>query len=168
MILRNSIRWGLILGLSVVISTQVLTWMGYGLTNWFVGLTYLCVVICTWLGCRGIGLLKGREMTWKEAVVFLLAMIIIGRYIFQVYMFVYVFYIEPDWIEKVTEIWTDMMKDQGLTSEVIQQRIAFFHRAYLPWRMFSIEIFAIGLPQLALSLLVFGLRRWLKHRTLKQ
>ena len=43
--LKTILKWGLLLGASVALGTQILTWLGLGLTNWFLVLTYLLVVV---------------------------------------------------------------------------------------------------------------------------
>jgi hypothetical protein len=43
--LKSILKWGLFLGISISFGTQILTWFGLGITNWFVLLTYVLVII---------------------------------------------------------------------------------------------------------------------------
>ena len=162
--LRISIKWGVILGLSIVVGTQILTWLGYGLTNWFVAITYLAVIITVLYGSRNLRNTLREDFTMIKAMLAVLIMVIISRYIFQTYMFIYINYIEPDWIEKVSEIWTEMLQEKNVAAEQIQQKISTFHRAYEPLNMFTVEIIYIGLSQIILGCIVAGSYKWLSSR----
>ena len=61
-------------------------------------------------------------------------------------------YIDPEWVERVAELWTNMMQEDGLTSEKINPQITAFRKAYEPLQMFTVELVKYGFPQFILGL----------------
>lgn len=154
MVLQRSIKWGIYLGLVVVAGTQILTWLGLGLTNWFVGLTYVAVIICIALGLRAFKKSLGSKIPFGKAILFVLLTILISRIIFQLYMFIYVNYLDPNWIEMVAESWTKTMQEASVAEEVINKRIDRFRQAYEPISMFTITLIQYAIPQFILGFIV--------------
>lgn len=153
MALNTSIKWGIILGLAVSLGTQILTWLGLGLTNWFVGLTYVLVIVAVIMGARELKRANNDQLSFGNAALAVLIIVLIGRVLFQLYMFAYTRYIDPEWVNQVAEVWTQMMQDKGDTVEKINQQIAAFRRAYETGPMFSVELIKYAIPQLILGLI---------------
>ena len=154
MLLQRSIKWGIYLGLIVVVGTQILTWLGLGLTNWFVGLTYLAVIVCIALGLKEFKKSLEGKIPFGKAILFVLLTILISRIIFQFYMFIYVNYIDPNWIEMVAESWTKTMQEANVTADLINKRIDSFRQAYKPIYMFTISLIQYAIPQFILGFIV--------------
>ena len=144
---------GLILGLSISMTTQILTWMGLGLTQWFVFFTYLLIVVFIITTQRRVWLQNNKSLSLYRAFLTVFLMVIISRYVFQFYMFCYTTYIEPGWVNKVSDYWTNLMLGEGKTIDYIDTQIESFRNSYRPINMFTIEIIRYGLGQMIIGLL---------------
>ncbi len=152
--MKSSIKWGFILGIAVVAGTQILTWAGLGLSNWFVALTYLLVVLIVGLGLKDLKIRLGGKLKFPTAALAVLIIILISRIIFQLYMFIYTQYIDPDWVNAVAATWTDSMTNANISSELVADRIDAFRKSYEPLSMFTVQIINFGIPQIILGLIV--------------
>lgn len=152
--MKSNIKWGLILGIAVVAGTQILTWAGLGLSNWFVGLTYILVVLIVGLGLRELKIIRDGKLKFPAAALAVVIIILISRIIFQLYMFIYTQYIDPEWVNAVADTWTDSMTNANISVDIIAKRIAGFRKSYEPLSMFTIQIINFGLPQIVLGLIV--------------
>lgn len=160
--LDTNIKWGIYLGLSVSLATQILTWFGLGLTNWFVFVTYLLVVLCIAWVCNMLKKKNGNQLKFSTALISVLIIVIISRFIFQGYMWVYTRYADPEWVNQVSLIWTDILKEENTPSDKIDQQIQAFIKSYETLPMFTIEVFKYAIPQLVLGVvtsLFFVLRK---------
>jgi hypothetical protein len=149
--MKTYIKWGVLLGLATSIGTQILTWLGLGLTNWFVMLTYIMVVLFVFMGLKNIKSENGGSLSFGRAFIAIAVIILVSRLIFQVYMYVYVHHIDPGWIAMVEEKWRLMMQEANVSEEVITQRMVGFRKAYEPLQMFSTELIKYGMPQYILG-----------------
>ena len=162
--IKISLKWGIILGLTISIGTQVLTWLGLGLTNWYVAITYVAVIVMTFLAAKNQIKALGSKFTYLKALMSVLVIIIVSRYIFQFYMYIYISYIEPTWVDTVSDMWTKMMHDQNVETEVLQKRISSFRKAWQPLNIFTVEIVYIGLSQFILGSIVTSVYKWISSR----
>ena len=153
MLFKTSFKWGVFLGLALVIGTQILTWLGLGVTNWFAVLTFLLVIVFVALGLGNIKRANEGKLTFVNAALAVLMIVLISRYVFQLYMFVYINFIDPNWVNQVAETWTDSMKAGNVPVERIDRTIAAFRRAWEPVPMFTVQIFVMAIPQLILGLI---------------
>lgn len=154
MIIKNGLKWGVYLGMTLVIGTQILTWLGLGLTNWFVGLTFVSIIVIVSLSTANIKKINDDKLPFKTAALLVAIMILVSSYIFQLYMFIYINYIDPGWTEMVAESWTNTMQESELSSEVIHSRIESFRKSYKPLNMFTTEILRYGIVQFIIGLIV--------------
>ena len=154
MLVKNSILWGVYLGIALALGTQLLTWAGLGLTNWFVLLTYILVILFTAISLGKLKKADNGKLSFGKAALSVFIIILISRIIFQFYMFIYVNYIDPEWLDKVAEIWTQSMQESKLSSEEIEKNIARFRQSYQTSAMFTLEIFRYGASQFILGILV--------------
>jgi hypothetical protein len=152
MIARTSIKWGVFLGAALVIGTQILTWAGLGLTNWFVLLTYFLVIVFMALNFKELKVQLDGVLTFPNVLISIVLIVLISRLIFQIYMFVYTNYVDPNWVNTVAEYWTEKMRADNLTPEQIDQQIDLFRKAYVPLNMFTSELIFLGLPQMFLGM----------------
>jgi len=153
-LIRHSLKFGLWLGLSISAGTQILTWMGLGLTNWFVFLTYLLIIVFGFLSTRKWWVNNDRSIGFLKVLLSCFILIVASRYIFQGYMYGYTRYINPDWINEVVVIYADMLKMYDLSDAVIQDRIDAFRQSYSATSMFGIEIIRFGISQWILCVMV--------------
>ena len=154
MIAKTSARWGILLGLALVTGTQILTWAGLGLTNWFIFLTYFWVILFMILAFRDLKAKNEGKLIFKNVLLPIVIIVLISRLIFQIYMFIYINYVDPTWVETVAESWTQTMTETGVDAETIEKRIQFFRNAYVTQRMFTTELIAVGIPQMVLGIIV--------------
>ncbi len=148
------IKWGLLLGVAVALGTQILTWAGLGLTNWFLILTYVLVVAFSVLSL--IELKNRRETTFNflNAALTIAAIILISRLVFQTYMFVYTRYIEPTWVDTVAETWIATLQASDVDANGIEQQISSFRKSYETLPMFTSSLILYAIPQFVLGLIV--------------
>jgi len=154
MIVKTSIKWGIFLGLAVVIGTQILTWAGLGLTNWFVLLTFFCVILFIIFCLREIKSSLSGKISFGKAVLAVVILVLISRIIFQLYMFIYTQYIDPDWVNTVAESWTKTLQEANTPAEKIDKQINAFRKSYEPLSMFTIQLINYGLPQFVIGIIV--------------
>jgi hypothetical protein len=153
MMLKNNVISGLLLGLSVSLGTQILTWLGLGLTNWFVLLTYILVLGFVIITLRKQWIIQNDSLPFTKVLFGVFIIVLVSRYVFQLYMFLYINYVDPNWMNDVTIYWTQMLEDQGSPPEEIKASIDAFHKSYQPTRMFTVEIILYGFPQFILGML---------------
>ncbi|MBT8220087.1 MAG: DUF4199 domain-containing protein, partial [Bacteroidia bacterium] len=109
--LNTNIKWGIYLGLAVSAATQILTCMGLGLTNWFVFATYALVILCLILIFRILKKQNQGKLKFSTAIISTIIIVLVGRIIFQGYMWAYTNFVEPNWVNDVAEIWTNMLEE---------------------------------------------------------
>ena len=153
MMIKQKIKWGLLLGLSISLGTQILTWLGLGLTNLFVLLTYLLVAVFIFHALRKQRRSQQSISLW-EALITVLVLVIISRYVFQFFLFLYVNYFHPGWIAEVSKYWSELLAEKGTSQVLIDAQIKAFQDAYRPFNMFTIEIIRYGFAQIVLGLLI--------------
>ncbi len=153
MFAKKCVMWGILLGIALVVGTQILTWMGLGLSLWFVALTYSMVVMFIALGLRDFKRVNGGQLNFSAAFAFVIISILISRLIFQFYMYVYINYLQPDWVNNVADSWTSAMQEQGASEESIAERINTFRQAWTTSRMFTIELVFMAIPQFVLGVI---------------
>ena len=156
----SAIKGGVILGLILVIVTQILTWMGLGTSGWYVGLTYISVIVVAIFFVRLLMSLKDGQPSFMKMLIPLGILIIISRYIFQLYMYVYIHHIDPSWVDTIAATWTEMMIDKEMATDLMDTQIAGFRKAYETLPMFTTEIFKIAISQYVLGLMVAGIYYW--------
>jgi hypothetical protein len=145
--------WGLGLGAAVVLCIQILTWIGFGLSHLTWVLTWLLVMVFAVLAGKSLGRHLGDRPRFLQALVLLVVMILVGRVLYQTYMFVYINFVDPTWVNTVAEVWSAQLEDAGSSAEQIDQSIASFRKQWETRYVFTLGIVAYALPQLALGLL---------------
>ncbi len=150
---RKDLKTGLILGICISIATQILTWLGYGLTSMFVILTYILIVLFIIIAQRNHWLNRSKPIPFIKALISVLIIIIVSRYVFQLYMYIYITYIDPNWINDVSVYWTELLRESNTPQESIAKQIEGFKKAYQPSQMFTIEIIKYGFSQIILGLI---------------
>ncbi|MEM9544741.1 MAG: DUF4199 family protein [Bacteroidota bacterium] len=149
--MKEDILTGILLGVVISMGTQILTFLGLGLSNNFVLLTYVCVFIFILVAQRKHWHKTKDKIPFCKALLTVIVIIIISRYIFQTYMYIYVTFINTNWIQEVSEYWTQLLQESNTPQEAIGRQIQNFKRAYLPARMFTIEILRYGFSQIVLG-----------------
>ena len=165
----HSLKYGLWLGFFISAGTQVLTWIGLGLTNWFVLLTYLLVIVFGFVSTRKWWVNHHRSVTFLQVFLLCLILVVVSRYVFQGYMYIYTRYIDPEWINEVATIYSDMLRENNLSDSVIEVRIVAFRQSYKATSMFTFEIIRYGISQwvfcvLASIIFVFKSRKGVNLR----
>lgn len=145
---------GFLLGLAISIGTQILTWLGLGLTNWFVLLTYVLLAIFVFITLRKQWIAGNSSISFTTALTAVVIMVVVSRYVFQSYMYLYTNFIDPNWVSDVSNYWAQSLKDENIPQEEINETIKSFQQAYKPAQMFTIEIIKYGISQFILGLLI--------------
>ena len=154
MLIRKSAIYGLLLGIGLVVGTQILTWLGLGLTSWFMVLTFGLVIVFLTLGLRRLKQQSGGRLTMAKAALAVVVVILVSRFIFQLYMFAYINYFDPDWVNRVARTWSASMQEAELPADQIARRIESFRQAWKTLPMFTIEIVFVAIPQFVLGFLI--------------
>lgn len=156
-LLKHHLAWGAALGATVVLSIQVLTWVGLGLSHVTWILTYAWVVLFAIAAGRSLGRRVGRRPRFLQAALLLLVMILVSRVIYQAYMFVYINYVDPAWVETVARVWTEQLEQAGASPEQIERNIAGFRMQWETRYIFTLGIISYGIAQFVLGLVALGL-----------
>lgn len=162
---RTIAKWGIILGIAVSLGTQILTWIGLGLTNWFVLLTYVLVVVFVILSLKE---LKNRTKTtfnFLHAILSVIGIIVIARLLFQTYMYVHIHYIDPTWVETVASTWTKSLQETNVPANKIEQQIDSFRQSYETIPMFTSSLITYAVPQFVLGIIVSILYVFIDKKT---
>ncbi len=152
-LLKHHLYWGLGLGAAVALAIQILTWLGLGLSNLTWLLPWVLVVIFALLAGRSLGRRLGSRPRFLEALLLLLVMILVGRLIYQTYMWVYINYVDPSWVDTVAEVWSGQLAEAGATAAEIDDRISNFRRQWQTDFVFTLGLVAYTLPEIVLGLL---------------
>ena len=151
--IKENIKYGLFLGIATSFVTQVLTWLGLGTSNWFVLLTYILVIVFVFIVIRKQWV-KNNSITFLHAILIVSILILVSRYVFQLYMFIYTRYINPNWIDEVSIVWTEIMKENNASEIYISRQLSAFRKSYEPFSMFFIEVFKYGISQIILGVII--------------
>ncbi|NNK87744.1 MAG: DUF4199 domain-containing protein [Flavobacteriaceae bacterium] len=151
---KTIIKWGLLLGIAVALGTQILTWFGLGLTNWFILLTYILVIAFVILGLIDLKKQEEFKFNFLNAALIVIGIIILSRLIFQTYMFVYTRYIDPSWVETVAETWTISLQETNVAADVIESQISNFRKSYETLPMYTSSLIFLAIPQFIIGLII--------------
>lgn len=147
----HGVRFGAALGAAVVSAIQILTWVGLGLTVWTWISSYLLVVLFTALAGRAFLKRGSSPPGMVQTLLMVTAMVFVAKVMFQTYMFVYLNYVDPTWVETVAEFWEGQMRESGTDEERIVANISDFRNQ---WR--TRYIFTIGIVRYSVTELVLG------------
>ena len=156
-LLKHHLYWGLGLGAAVVLTIQVLTWLGLGLSNLTWILPWVLVVVFAVLAGKSLTKRLGARPRFLQAFLLLIVMILVGRIMFQTYMFIYINFVDPTWVDTVAEVWSGQLAESGATAEEIDKRITSFRRQWETSFVFTLGLVAYTLPQVVLGLLAMVL-----------
>lgn len=148
---QHSVRCGAALGAAMVVSVQVLTWLGLGLTGWVFGLNMVLLITTVSVAHRSYRRRSDHGMTFLEGVGIAAVMILLALLINQVYMLVYLTYIEPGWLDRVVEIRRELLMAGGNTADQIAPRLAAVRAGFTPLRMMTTGVIVPGLWQLLIA-----------------
>ncbi|NNF35056.1 MAG: DUF4199 domain-containing protein [Saprospiraceae bacterium] len=154
MYIKTALKSGLCLGIAQVVGTQILTWMGLGTSNWFPILMNILVIVFITLMLKQIKKAQGGKLKFLKALLHIVIAIVLAFYIFQLYMFIYINYIDPQWVENTASSWSQTMADNGVEQVDIDKRIDFFKNSYKPLSMFTIQVLNYGVPQIVVGAIV--------------
>jgi len=150
-LLKHHLYWGLGLGAAVVLTIQILTWMGLGLSNLTWILPWALVVVFALLAGKSLGRRLGTRPRFLQALLLLIAMILVARVVYQTYMFVYINFVDPTWVDTVAEVWSAQLEESGATAEQIDEQVASFRRQWETGFVFTLGLIAYTLPQLVVG-----------------
>ena len=153
MVINHTIRWGLTLGIATSMATQILTWVGLGLSQWFIIISLVFVAIAAFISSGQLKIKSNGWLTFKKALVNIVIMILIARVIFQIYMFIYTRFVDPEWVDNVSVSWSASMEASGMTAESIEQSIDQFRQSYETIPMFTTALITYAVPQFVVGLL---------------
>ena len=76
---------------------------------------------------------------------------------YQTYMFVYINFVDPTWVDTVAEVWSAQLEESGATAEQIDKRITNFRKQWETGFVFTLGLIAYALPEIVLGLLAMVL-----------
>jgi hypothetical protein len=151
--MKTIIKWGIILGLAVSLGTQILTWLGLGLTNWFLLLTYALLIMVLILVYKELKHQHEGKIGFGKVLLWVFGIILISRIVFQLYMFIYTRYIDPEWIDSVAEIWKTALETSSNSNELIETQLDNFRKSYETIPMFTTALLSYAIPQFVIGLI---------------
>ncbi len=166
--IKVGIKWGINMGLALVLATQILTWLGLGTSMWFIIINYVVVIIFLTLGIHSFSKLHPQNFNFNKSLGVVLIIVLLSRFIFQTYMYVYTTYADPMWIDNVAETWSQQLIEAEYSQEAIEQNIQAFRNSYRPANMFTIEIIKYGIPQIIIGTVIALIFLWRLKRTQQQ
>ena len=167
-LMQHHLLWGVGLGAAVVACIQILTWAGLGLSHLTWISTYLMVVLFAILAGRSLGRRLGERPRLLQAIVLMAVMILVSRVIYQTYMFVYINFVDPTWVDTVAEVWSAQLRDAGTADEQIDRQISHFRGQWETGYIFTLGIISYGIAQFILGLVavvISAVRPW-RRRTI--
>ncbi len=153
-IIQHANLWGIYLGVAVWLSTQILTWLGMGLINWFVILTCLPVILFAWFGFTNYLNTNDQKVGYLQGIFWTLIVIIMGHSVFQCYMFLYACYISQDRADNVVVMWADHLSTTSLSEEEFTKGIEGVRKPCEAIPIFTIEIVTYGLSQFVPAMMI--------------
>lgn len=165
--LKHDLPWGIGLGTAVVLCIQILTWVGLGLTHWTWVSTYAMVVVFSILGTRSLRKHLTVRPGFPRAALLIALMVLVSKLMEQTYMFVYINFVDPTWVETVAELWSGQLRDTGVSEARIARLIADFRHQWQTSYIFSLGILRYGIAQLILGLITATVvvQPWRKRST---
>ena len=166
-LLKHGLVWGLLLGFAISAGIQVLTWLGLGLTYWTWIATYLAVVVFAALSGRSLMARWQARLNLRQAAVLVVVMILVAKVIYQTYMFIYINFVDPAWVEMVAEVWEAQLRESGVPDGTIATYIADFRNQWETSYVFTLGLVSHTLPQFILgfvTMVLAAVQPWKKHR----
>ena len=150
---KHDLAWGLGLGAAVAASIQILTWLGLGLTHWTWISGWALAAVFGGLAARSLGRRIGERPRLGRAALLVLLMILAARVVEQLYMWIYIQFVEPGWVDRVAEVWTAQLREAGTPEERIARSIADFRNQWRTPYVFTLGIVRYSLPPYIVALL---------------
>ena len=151
---KTIVKWGILLGVAEVIGTQMLTWLGLGLTNWFIIMMHVLTIVFVILSLKDLKKQTESKINFLHAVILVFCIVLIARLIFQIYMFIYINYIDPMWLETVAISWTTTLQEQNYTQDQIGNTIESFRNSYKTIPMFTSALLMYAIPFIAEGIII--------------
>ena len=118
------------------------------------------------LGARSLRKRSAARPGVVRTVVLITLMILVSRVIYQTYMFVYLNFVDPTWVDTVAEVWSAQLRQAGAADEKIAMNIADFRNQWETGYIFSIGIIRWGIPQFILGLVAAAVSAvWSRRRS---
>lgn len=150
---KHDLLWGVWLGLAIVAAIQILTWVGLGLSNLTWISTWVLVAIFAVLGAKSLARRQGDRPKFLRVATMLVVMLLVSSLIYQTYMWVYINYIDPTWVDTVAEVWAAQLEEGGASADEIEKNITRFRKQWETKFVFTTGIVAYSLPPFLLGLL---------------
>jgi len=151
-IVKHRLLWGVYLGLAVVASTQLLTWMGLGLSHLTWISSWALTAVFAVLAARSFGRRLGERPGFPRVAGLLLVMILVGSLIYQTYMYLYINFVDPTWVDTVAEVWSAQLAEAGVSAEEIETGITRFRARWETPYVFTLGLVGYSLPPFLLGL----------------
>jgi hypothetical protein len=161
---KHHLLWGLWLGLASVACIQILTWVGLGLSNWTWILPWAAVAVFAALATRSLCARRGTRPGFLRIALMVALMVLTANLINQIYMFVYINFVDPSWVDTVADVWAEQLRDAGTSEEGIAERIARFRRQWETRYVFTLGLISYSLPPFLLGVVAGLLTAFLARR----
>lgn len=116
--LKHHLGRGLGLGAAMVAATQVLIWLGLGLTDWPLYVTVALTGLFAERGVHSLEQLLGERLLSGQVALMIGVMTLIAALLHQAFMFLHVTYVDPTWVDNVAGV---IEAERGLPSAVDYQ-----------------------------------------------
>lgn len=128
---------GLIVGILMVTSVYLLTFFNLGLTYWVLISTILIVLFGVYKAHVDFKLKNNDLLSIKTALLINIVIVLIGVFIQQLNMVIYINYIDTGWTDMVIDLRRNSMLESGMSETDIQQNVENFKNSSTPIRMLT-------------------------------
>ncbi len=150
---KNSMNWGLIVGIVLIIYSLLMYFLGLSLEKWVGYLSYLLIlggIIYSTIQYRDN--ILGGSITYGKALGFGTLVILFAAIVSAVYAYLFYAYIDPEMINKILEMTEEEMVNKGVSDEQIEMALEMQSKFMKPWLM---ALFSI--PSLTFMGFIFSL-----------
>ena len=150
---KNSMNWGLIIGIVLIIYSLLMYFLGFSLEKWVSYLSYLLIVggiVYSTIQYRDNVL--GGSITYGKALGFGTLVILFAAIVSAVYTYLFYTYIDPEMINKILEMTEEEMVNKGMPDEQIEMALKMQSKFMKPWLMALFSIPTITFTGFILSL----------------
>ena len=151
---KNALNWGLIVGIVLIIYSILMYFLDFSLEKWVSWVSYILLIggiVYSTIQYRDTVL--GGSITYAQALGFGVIISLYAAVLSGIYSYVFLTFIDPDFIEKIAEMTQQQMLDQGLSEDQVEQAMEMQKGFMKPWVMVLISIPALTFMGFVFSLI---------------
>jgi hypothetical protein len=153
-LMKNALNWGVIMGIVLIIYSLLMFFLDLSLEKWVSWVSYIFII-----GVLVLGTINYRDkalggvMTYGQALGFGVMTILFASIINAIYFYVFVVFIDPEFINKMLAQTEEMYVKQGLSEQQIETAMGMVKKFMNPILMCLISIPSTVFMGLIISLI---------------